>query len=155
MNSCRYPEVAKNSALFQKLVAGEWINRHQNLLILGPTESDSCPHPAILLECHLILTRLRDAGRRVRRASAPDIGTCEIIGPSVILSASPRGHRIRLPKHAPAGRGGASRLQACTASRHDRDKAIPTKRLVCRKITWFAIGQARASTRHKAASPSQ
>jgi hypothetical protein len=45
MNSCRYPEVAKNSALFQKLVAGEWINRHQNLLIIGPTESDSCPNP--------------------------------------------------------------------------------------------------------------
>ena len=44
MNSCRYPEVAKNSALFQNLVAGEWINRHQDLLIIGPTESDSyCP----------------------------------------------------------------------------------------------------------------
>jgi hypothetical protein len=24
MNSCRYPEVAKISALFKKLVAGEW-----------------------------------------------------------------------------------------------------------------------------------
>jgi DNA replication protein DnaC len=31
-------------ALFQKLVAGDWIERHQNLLIIGPTESDSyCP----------------------------------------------------------------------------------------------------------------
>jgi hypothetical protein len=28
---------ARQSALFQKLVAGEWIERHQNLLIIGPT----------------------------------------------------------------------------------------------------------------------
>jgi hypothetical protein len=27
--------------LFQKLVAGEWIDRHQNLLIIGPTEPGS------------------------------------------------------------------------------------------------------------------
>jgi DNA replication protein DnaC len=33
-----------DKALFQKLVASEWIERHQNLLIVGPTESDSyCP----------------------------------------------------------------------------------------------------------------
>ena len=31
-------------ALFQKLIAGEWIARHQNLLVIGPTESGSyCP----------------------------------------------------------------------------------------------------------------
>ena len=33
-----------DKALFQKLVAGEWIERYQNLLIIGPTESGSyCP----------------------------------------------------------------------------------------------------------------
>ncbi|MGH8733787.1 MAG: ATP-binding protein, partial [Burkholderiales bacterium] len=35
---------ALDKALFHKLVAGDWINRHHNLLIIGPTESDSyCP----------------------------------------------------------------------------------------------------------------
>ena len=33
-----------DKALFQKLVAGDWIDRHQNLLVIGPTESNSyCP----------------------------------------------------------------------------------------------------------------
>ena len=30
-----------DKTLFHKLVAGEWINRHQNLLIVGPTEPAS------------------------------------------------------------------------------------------------------------------
>lgn len=30
-----------DKALFQKLIAGEWIERHQNLLIIGPTEPAS------------------------------------------------------------------------------------------------------------------
>ena len=30
-----------DKALFQKLAAGEWIDRHQNLLIAGPTDPDS------------------------------------------------------------------------------------------------------------------
>jgi hypothetical protein len=45
MNSCRYPEAAKNLALFQKLVAGEWANRHHNLLVIEPTKSDSYCKP--------------------------------------------------------------------------------------------------------------
>jgi hypothetical protein len=30
-----------DKALLQKLVAGDWIDRHQNLLIIGPPECDS------------------------------------------------------------------------------------------------------------------
>ena len=33
-----------DKALFAKLAAGDWIDRHQNLIVIGPTESDSyCP----------------------------------------------------------------------------------------------------------------
>ena len=33
-----------DKALFHKLAAGDWIDRHQNLIVIGPPESDSyCP----------------------------------------------------------------------------------------------------------------
>ena len=48
-----------DKALFHKLVAGDWIDRHHNLLIIGPTESDSyCPpRYAVRMPSHF------DAGR--------------------------------------------------------------------------------------------
>jgi hypothetical protein len=30
-----------DKALFHELAAGDWIDRHQNLIVIGPTESDS------------------------------------------------------------------------------------------------------------------
>ena len=55
--------------------AGEWINRHQDLLIIGPTESDLYRPP------HYIIRMPSGARRRPPRTpcirGAPDIGTCD------------------------------------------------------------------------------
>jgi hypothetical protein len=65
MNSCRYPEAAENSALFQKLVAGEWPNRHHNLLVIEPTKSDSYCKPRYIIR----MPSHFDAGRETAAAA--------------------------------------------------------------------------------------
>jgi hypothetical protein len=90
MNSCRYPEVAKNSALFQKLVAGE-----QSASEPAYHRADESANLAILLKCNLILTRSarRQPPRTPCIRGARDIGTWETIGPHLcaadLLVAAP------------------------------------------------------------------
>jgi hypothetical protein len=59
-----------DKALFAKLVAGDWIARHQSLLICGPTGTGkswrsgkwSC-FPPSFLSCNLVLNHARQAIR--------------------------------------------------------------------------------------------
>ena len=75
MNSCRYHDVAKNSALFQKLVAGEW-TIGTFFLIIGPTKSNSYCQPRYIIRSRASAARLISARAKDHRSELPKAHLC-------------------------------------------------------------------------------